>query len=197
MPMIRLISILISCLAALAFGATARATPFMPDGPGQKVASVPNKEVTANHRSHHRPFVDKVVVKKSERRLYLMKNGKPFRTYKVSLGFRPEGHKEYQGDGRTPEGRYFIDWRNSGSRFWKALHISYPSYSDRTKAMRRGVDPGGMIMIHGQPRPSQYAELQEAARKEDWTHGCVAVSNLAVDEIWEYTLDGTPVEILP
>lgn len=142
-------------------------------------------------------FVDKIVVEKSERRLYLMKDGKPVRTYRVALGSRPEGHKQRRGDGRTPEGRYLIDWRNPNSNFYKSLHISYPNTWDRVRAERQGWDPGGMIMIHGQPPRNEHSELQDALRDEDWTQGCIAVSNLAIEEIWELTPDGTPIEILP
>ncbi len=142
-------------------------------------------------------FADKVVVKKSERKLYLMRQDKPLRTYRIALGTNPEGHKERRGDGRTPEGRYAIDWRQPSSRFRKSLHISYPSFKDRSRARRKGDDPGGLIMIHGQPRTKRFGDLQQALSKEDWTQGCIAVSNLAIDEIWQYTMDGTPIEILP
>ena len=137
------------------------------------------------------------MVKKSERKLYLMRQDKPIRTYWIALGNRPDGHKERQGDGRTPEGRYMIDWRQPSSKFRKSLHISYPSFSDRMRAQRKGDDPGGMIMIHGQPRSSHRNDLQQALSKENWTQGCIAVSDLAIDEIWEYTTNGTPIEILP
>ena len=142
-------------------------------------------------------FADKIVVKKSERKLYLMRQDKPLRSYRIALGNSPDGHKKRQGDGRTPEGRYTIDWRQPSTMFRKSLHISYPSFRDRRHARRTGDDPGGMIMIHGQPRPSRLSDLQESLRKEDWTQGCIAVSNLAIDEIWQYTMDGTPIEILP
>lgn len=142
-------------------------------------------------------FADKVVVDKSQRRLYLMRDGKPFRTYNVSLGIEPEGHKQRQGDNRTPEGRYSISGRNARSNFYKALHISYPNLQDRINASRRGWDPGGAIMIHGEPNGARFANLRGAVRGEDWTQGCIAVSNMAVDEIWRYVTDGTPIEILP
>ncbi len=74
------------------------------------------------------------MIKKRERRLYLVKKDKPFRTYSISLGFSPDGHKQHQGDGRTPEGRYYIDWRNPGSKFRKSLHVSYPNYKDKLHA---------------------------------------------------------------
>jgi murein L,D-transpeptidase YafK len=142
-------------------------------------------------------FADKILVKKGQRRLYLMRDGTPFRTYRVSLGTEPEGHKQRQGDNRTPEGRYYIDWRNPNSNFYKALSISYPNMDDRLRAARYGWNPGGSIMIHGEPRRRGDGALRDLVRGEDWTQGCIAVSNLAIDEIWRYTIDGTPIEIVP
>ena len=84
-----------------------------------------------------------------------------------------------------------------GSKFRKSLHVSYPNYRDKLHARRRGVDPGGMIMVHGQPDGARTARCVRAISKEDWTQGCIAVSNLAIDEIWSYIPDGTPIEILP
>jgi murein L,D-transpeptidase YafK len=137
------------------------------------------------------PIADKIVVKKGERRLYLMRDGRPIRTYRIALGYQPTGNKQYKGDGRTPEGRYYIDQRNERSNYRKALHISYPSEEDRLRAMTKGFDPGGSIMIHGQPND------RNGKRSGDWTFGCVAVSNMEIDEIWNLTTRGTPVEILP
>jgi murein L,D-transpeptidase YafK len=189
----RVTTTLVFVIAVFGFNATAVAMSFMPD-----FLSRQGREVTvAEKREYNRLFADKVVVKKSERKLYLVKKDKPFRTYRVSLGFKPDGHKTRRGDGRTPEGRYYIDWRNAGSKFRKALHVSYPNHRDKLHARRRGVDPGGMIMVHGQPGGGRNSALRNAISKEDWTQGCIAVSNLAIDEIWSYTLDGTPIEILP
>jgi murein L,D-transpeptidase YafK len=143
------------------------------------------------------PYADKILVKKSERKLYLLKDGRPIRTYRVSLGVNPKGHKERQGDNRTPEGLYYLDGRNPGSRFYKALHISYPNDKDRMAAAMRGVPPGGQIMIHGQPASSRIQDLQDMLRGADWTAGCIAVTNAEMEEIWGYTTNGTPIEILP
>jgi murein L,D-transpeptidase YafK len=136
-------------------------------------------------------LADKIVVKKAERRLYLMRGNQPFRIYKIGLGYQPAGHKRYRGDGRTPEGRYYIDQRSDRSHYRKALHISYPSEQDRLRALSQGFDPGGSILIHGQPTDTR------GKRTGDWTFGCIAVSNMEIDEIWSYTTKGTPVEILP
>jgi murein L,D-transpeptidase YafK len=143
------------------------------------------------------PYADKILVKKSERKLYLLKDGQPMRTYRVSLGVNPKGHKERQGDNRTPEGLYFVDGRNPGSRFYKALHISYPNATDRLEASRHGVSPGGQIMIHGLPASARRENLADMVRGADWTAGCIAVTNPEIDEIWRYTPNGTPIEIRP
>jgi murein L,D-transpeptidase YafK len=135
--------------------------------------------------------VDRILVKKGERRLYLMRGDEPFRSYRVALGYQPAGHKQRKGDGRTPEGVYYLDWRSDRSGYHKALHISYPNRKDELWALRRGDDPGGMIMIHGQPSG------RGEGRSGDWTFGCIAVSDLAIDEIWSYTRVGMPIEILP
>jgi murein L,D-transpeptidase YafK len=140
---------------------------------------------------------DKILVKKSEHKLYLLKNGEPIRSYRVSLGSSPKGHKERQGDNRTPEGVYYIDGRNPGSRFYKALHVSYPSMKDREEAARRGVAPGGQIMIHGYPTGGPARDLRDVLTGMDWTAGCIAVSNPEIEEIWRLTSNGTPIEILP
>lgn len=178
---------------ALAFSRHAVSMSYFPHFLKQETQPITQQE----HSEIRALFADKILVRKAERRLYLLKDGKPFLSYPVSLGFEPEGHKERQGDGRTPEGRYVLDWRNAQSRFYKSLHISYPNPGDKLRARHRGDDPGGMIMIHGQPRANRHADLQEVVAKEDWTQGCVAVSNYAIDEIWELTIDGTPIEILP
>lgn len=134
---------------------------------------------------------DLVVVFKADHEMYLYRNGRPIRHYPIQLGPQPEGHKQREGDGRTPEGAYLLDWRNPESRFYKSIHISYPDSRDLTSATHRGVDPGGEIMIHGQP---WYAST---ARVGDWTDGCIAVSNKVMDELWELVPEDTPIHIYP
>jgi murein L,D-transpeptidase YafK len=180
---------LILCLLALFFSASfpaygsellARADSHMPakdDSPGNSLV------------------VNKVLVKKEQRRLYLMNGEEVIRSYRISLGDNPEGHKLFEGDERTPEGDYTLDWRNSGSDFYKSIHISYPSGKDREMAESWGLDPGGSIMIHGLPNGAE--DMAFAYTGLDWTNGCIAVNNQEIDEIWQLVNDGTPIRILP
>ena len=143
-------------------------------------------------------FADQVVVKKNDRLLQLLKDGHVFREYRINLGDSPRGHKIQEGDERTPEGDYVLDWRNPNSRFYKSMHISYPNQSDRAFARAIGVKPGGMIMIHGRPNwlsPSD--PLAKDYDELDWTDGCIAVKNHEMEEIWQKVQNGTPISILP
>ena len=139
--------------------------------------------------------ISKVLVRKSERRLYLMSDDEVVRSYRISLGDNPEGHKLYEGDQRTPEGDYELDWRNANSDFYKSIHISYPNARDRELASAWGLDPGGSIMIHG--LPNEAGDMAFAYAGLDWTNGCIAVTNEEMDEIWSLVADGTPIRILP
>ena len=141
------------------------------------------------------PSADMVVVSKTERKLYLMRDGYSFREYSIALGDQPVGHKEREGDERTPEGSYLLDWRNPESRFYKSIHISYPNAADEKRARELGADPGGMIMIHGEVEAPVLRRLNKL--RNDWTDGCIAVSNAETEEIWHSVSDGTPIEILP
>ena len=141
------------------------------------------------------PQADRLLVKKSERALYLIKDGKAFRKYKIALGDNPVGHKQQVGDRRTPEGRYIIDWRKNSFRHYKALHISYPNQRDIRYAKERGVNPGSMIMIHG--LPTSFDWTGRCIQDVDWTNGCIAVTNSEIDELWKCVKDGTPIEIMP
>lgn len=140
--------------------------------------------------------VDRVVVHKAERSLTLMSGRDPVRRFPVYLGRAPRGHKQRQGDFRTPEGVYRVDARNPASRYFRALRLSYPNAADRAAAAARGQPPGGDIMIHGMPpAPARRGLLLYGGR--DWTDGCIAVSNAHMQEVWELVETGTPVEILP
>ena len=132
---------------------------------------------------------------KAERRLLLFRGEQLLAAYRVALGSQPEGAKERRGDGRTPEGRYVLDWRHDASKFHRQIHISYPSPRDRSRAAAAGVSPGGGIMIHGLPNGLGDIGADHAAG--DWTNGCIAVTNQEMDEIWQAAPDGTPIEILP
>jgi murein L,D-transpeptidase YafK len=140
-------------------------------------------------------LADRVVIRKAERLLLLERNGRILREYPVSLGQNPFGHKQRRGDKRTPEGSYVVTQRRSESRFYKALLISYPNRNDIKTALEKGYDPGGMIMIHGMPEAARGDEEDYIQR--DWTDGCIAVTNEAIDQIWSLVRDGTPVDILP
>lgn len=136
-----------------------------------------------------------VVVEKSARKLSLLRDGKTLKVYDVSLGRAPSGHKQQEGDGRTPEGRYLLDSKNQRSRFHLALHVSYPNPADRNDAQRRGVSPGGDIMIHG--LPNGLGSLGRLFLFFDWTDGCVEVTNSEIEEIWSLVGAGTPIDIKP
>ena len=139
------------------------------------------------------PVADLVFVDKSERTLTLYSRGLPYRTYRaLQFGDAPAGHKRFEGDERTPEGRYTIDYRNPQSAYHLSLHISYPNAADRAYARSRGRSPGGAIFIHGQPN-----SLRSGRVAGDWTDGCIALSNAQIEELWRLVPDGTPIEISP
>ncbi len=138
---------------------------------------------------------DRVVVKKSERRLYLMRANQIIAEYPIRLGLNPRGPKEREGDFRTPEGTYQLVRRNRQSNFFLSLEVSYPNDADRTRAKKMGTRPGGLIMIHGQPNVPR--KSPDYYRDFDWTDGCIAVSNPDMVDIWLRTGPGTPIEIVP
>ena len=139
--------------------------------------------------------IDLVRVDKSERRLHLIGGGKILRSYSIALGGDPVGQKHREGDERTPEGRYTLDWRNPGSVAYKSIHISYPNAAQIEAAKAAGIDPGGMIMIHGQP--NGFGWWGWLLQLVDWTDGCIGVTDSDMDEIWTRVPDGTPIEIEP
>jgi murein L,D-transpeptidase YafK len=140
-------------------------------------------------------MADQVIINKSEQRLYLMRGDNILRTYEIALGLAPTGHKEQEGDFRTPEGDYLLTRRLIDSDFFMAIEVSYPNEADVAHANELGVKPGGYIMIHGQPdepkKPARYYQ------NYNWTDGCIAVSNAAMVDIWQFTTVNTPVSILP
>lgn len=137
--------------------------------------------------------VDHIIIDKSARTLELMAGAKTIKTYRsIKLGDAPRGHKQFEGDEKTPEGEYRIDGRNGGSRYHLSLRISYPNAADREHARRAGRSPGGDIFIHGQPNGSALTRIPF-----DWTDGCIALSNGEIEELWRQVKVGTRVTIRP
>jgi murein L,D-transpeptidase YafK len=141
------------------------------------------------------PVADEVVVRKSERRLYLLRRGEVIRSYRVALGLMPEGPKERAGDFRTPEGHYQLTRRNTHSDYFLSIQVSYPNADDMRRAHSHHLDPGGSIMIHGLPNNLRHTPDYYASA--DWTDGCIALSNSDMVEVWLMTQDNVRVEILP
>ena len=139
--------------------------------------------------------VDLVEIFKSARRLELWRGRKLLAAYRVALGFAPTGHKESEGDGRTPEGNYLIDARNPRSRFHLSLRVSYPDAGDRERAAKLGVPPGGDIYIHG--TPNGWRKHLVGHPRRDWTTGCIAVSDPEMREIWSRVPTGARVAVRP
>ena len=137
--------------------------------------------------------IDRILVEKSDRKLSILRGGKVLKTYRVALGRNPIGAKEQEGDNKTPEGIYTIDYRNPKSDYHLALHISYPSAEEITRAAQRGVNAGFDIMIHGLPNGQD--RIGAAHRQKDWTAGCIAVTDEEIDELYHVTPDGTTIEI--
>jgi len=140
-------------------------------------------------------MADRILIEKGKRRLQLLSRGQVIAEYPVKLGLTPRGHKQHEGDFRTPEGVYHLSRRNPRSEFFLSVEVSYPNEADRARAKAEGLRPGGLIMIHGQPNvprrpPGYYAN-------NDWTDGCIAVSNSAMVDIWQRTRLGIPIEIRP
>jgi hypothetical protein len=150
---------------------------------------------TSRVRAGAPSIADSIVVYKRERTLTLYYRGVPVRSYFVALGSKPLGDKERAGDQRTPEGLFHINAHNPASKFHLALRISYPDDAHRARAAALGADPGGDIMIHGLPK--EYSEAGKDHIANDWTNGCVALSNPEIEEIWRAVPDGTPVQIKP
>lgn len=140
-------------------------------------------------RNYQGPAVTGILAYKGERRMYLMHGQTALKAYDFELGGDPVGHKLREGDGKTPEGHYFIARHNPNSSYHLSLQISYPDAHDVARAQALGVDPGGNIMIHGTPK--------EVGRRDDWTAGCLAVEDEEMEWIYAMVQDGTPITIFP
>jgi len=149
------------------------------------------KTVIKRVPKYNGPEITQVLVDKTKRKMYLLAGTKTIRKFKIDLGFTPAGHKFKQGDGRTPEGLYYIDRINENSRYFLSLGLNYPNTKDRALADAAGVDPGGDIFIHGGPR------YKGERGKRDWTAGCISVSDREMGWIYSMVKKGTPIFIKP
>ena len=187
---------LLLCAAgiAVAGGDPAAAQSLVPSGTaaGTATMAVPAAPAALSARL---PVADEVVVRKSQRKLYLLRNGEVIRSYRVALGLMPEGPKERAGDFRTPEGHYQLTRRNTHSDYFLSIQVSYPNADDVRRAHTHHLDPGGSIMIHGLPNNLRHTPDYYASA--DWTDGCIALSNSDMVEVWLMTQDNVRVEILP
>jgi murein L,D-transpeptidase YafK len=139
--------------------------------------------------------VDRIIVEKSKRTMRLLKQDKEVRTYKIALGRDPVGPKVMQGDNRTPEGVYYVDYKVRNSIYHRALHLSYPNPDDVERAKSLGVAPGGSIMIHGMKQDKLW--MGDVQYLFNWTNGCIALTNDEIEEVWDLVSSWTPVEIRP
>jgi murein L,D-transpeptidase YafK len=135
---------------------------------------------------------DKILVSKRNNIMFLLKDGKVLKRYRVMLGRNRIGHKQREGDHRTPEGIYHISQKNNQSKFYKALRISYPNAQDAKRAAKKGVRPGGDIMVHGVQEC--LAHLEKPYR---YSRGCIIINNTEMDEVWSLVDQGTTIEIRP
>lgn len=138
-------------------------------------------------KRYNGPEVTRIQVQKGARAMYMLHHGEVLKAYDIELGFAPVGHKQFEGDGKTPEGRYYIDRRNPNSSYWLSLGISYPNAEDIAYAKSQGKNPGGDIFIHGRTR---------GRRGPDWTAGCISVRNGQMEDIYSMVRLGTPIDIL-
>jgi murein L,D-transpeptidase YafK len=137
--------------------------------------------------------VDLVKVDKSERKMYLMEGDVVVKEYHVAFGANPKGHKQQEGDEKTPEGEYTLDYKKEDSAFYRAMHISYPNENDKDNAQKLGVSPGGFIMVHGQR--NWLGWLSPITQRFNWTNGCIALTNSEIDEFMELVEVGTKIQL--
>lgn len=144
--------------------------------------------VKLDNLSHILAQADYVLVLKAQRKMLIKRKGKTVKTFNINMGWAPVGHKEREGDGKTPEGLYHLDRKYDRSdKFYKSYWISYPSIKERQAAKRKGIDPGFGVSIHGTSPGKTNAK--------DWTAGCIALQNKDIDTLFNYIADGTLIEI--
>lgn len=179
-------------LSLLALAACANPLPKMAEGASSQLPSLEREaaRIVPEPRFAH---VDYLLVDKSERLMIGYAGGRPVKVWRgLQFGDQPQGHKRFEGDERTPEGRYVIAGRNPASAYHLSLKVSYPNPADRAYAARFGRSPGGDIFLHGQPNALPFGRLPG-----DWTDGCIAFSNAEIEELWRIVPDGTVIEIRP
>ena len=178
-------------LASVGFNSVSGSTPSLPVADTMPAGGGPSG--AGSNASFEQ--ADKVIVDKGDRRLYLLKQERVVAEYPIKLGLNPYGHKQQEGDFRTPEGKYTLVRRNPRSEFFLSIQVSYPNREDAAWAKENGWMPGGLIMIHGQPNiPKRPAEFYA---NRDWTDGCIALSNADMVDVWLRTTVGIPIEIRP
>ncbi len=138
-----------------------------------------------------------IVVDKSDHVMHVFAKDKKIATFRIGLGFNPVGHKQQEGDKRTPEGRYMLDYKNAKSTFFKSIHITYPNAADKATARRLGVSPGGDIMIHGQANDLAVRAAIDRLPSPDWTYGCISMKNEDMQRLWDLVSVPTPIVIQP
>lgn len=180
-----------------AIAESATSTPIAAAAPAVTAATVATSSTGAGELALGSGFAeaDRLIVHKAQRKLELLKDGAVIAKYPIRLGLNPSGHKMHEGDFRTPEGHYYLSRRNPRSDFFLSIEVSYPNDADRRRARGNGRQPGGSIMIHGLPNvPRKPADYYA---RNDWTDGCIAVSNSDMVEIWLRTKVGLPIDIRP
>lgn len=183
-----------SLIAALV-AASALFSLFAPEGASSTELSVAAVASFTETSPAPRGQADRIVVEKSKRTLTLFRQDQEIKSYKIALGREPVGPKERQGDNKTPEGVYFIDYKVRNSIYHRAFHLSYPNPDDVERARSLGVPPGGSIMIHGMKDDKLW--MGDVQYLFNWTNGCIALTNPEMDELWDLVSVWTPVEIRP
>ena len=147
---------------------------------------------SSKFKTYKGPEITKIEVHKAERQMHLLHNDRVIKSYRISLGQQPVGHKQFEGDSKTPEGVYYIDRRNPNSNFYLSVGMSYPNPTDRAFAKSQGRSPGGDIFIHGRADKHTQRGLGW-----DWTDGCIAVTDKEIEEIYSMVKIGTPIVVFP